>query len=455
MGKNSAVFVWACQVLKPWTHWGLLPAFSRSERKDPTLTIWQTLRIGCFGWIGCLAVSAALSAESDGWTRFRGPNGAGQADSPDIPLRWTSADYRWRVSLPGIGYSSPVVRGERLFVTSADPQTAGQTLWCLNTADGSVSWRHAVDSKPHPKHRFNCYASSTPALDESQVYFCAWTAQGVRLLAFRQSDGREVWRHDLGPFVGEHGFGTSPMVFEDLVIVSNDQDGRSFVIALDGASGSPRWQTERRSEKAGYATPCLWQPPQGKPQLILSSWAHGVSGLDPQTGRLLWELPVFQNRVVASPVVAAGLIFASAGVGGVGREMYAIQPGDPEHGIQARVAYTLEGPLPYVPMPVAKGNLLFLWHDRGVVSCLEASSGKVLWRERVGGEFFSSPIRIGDRLYNTSRDGQMVVLAATEKYELLARFPLGEATHSTPAVAGDCLYLRTVSHVMALPGKKK
>lgn len=419
------------------------------------MTIWQTLRIGCFGWIGCLAASATLSAESEGWTRFRGPNGAGQADSPDIPLRWTTADYRWRVSLPGIGYSSPVVRGERLFVTSADPHTAGQTLWCLNTADGSVSWRHAVDSKPHPKHRFNCYASSTPALDESQVYFCAWTAQGVRVLAFRQSDGREVWRHDLGPFVGEHGFGTSPMVFEGLVIVSNDQDGRSFVIALDRASGSPRWQTERRSEKAGYATPCLWQPPQGKPQLILSSWAHGVSGLDPQTGRLLWELPVFQNRVVASPVVAAGLIFASAGVGGVGREMYAIQPGDPEHGVQARVAYTLEGPLPYVPMPVAKGNLLFLWHDRGVVSCLEAPSGKVLWRERVGGEFFSSPIRIGDRLYNTSRDGQMVVLAATEKYELLARFPLGEATHSTPAVAGDCLYLRTVSHVMALPGKKK
>ncbi len=419
------------------------------------MTTWRTPCTGWLGLIGWLAASVAFSAELEGWTRFRGPNGAGQADSPDIPLRWTQADYRWRVALPGVGYSSPVVHGGRLFITSADPQTARQTLWCLNTADGSVAWQHQVDSKPHPKHRFNCYASSTPALDDSNVYFCAWTAEGVRLLALRQSDGQQVWQRDLGPFVGEHGFGTSPMLFGDLVIVSNDQDRTSYVIALDRATGSPRWRTDRRSEKAGYATPCIWQPPQGKPQLILSSWAHGVTGLDPQTGCLLWELPVFQNRVVASPVVAGGLVFASAGVGGVGREMYAIQPGNPEQGTQARVAYALEGPLPYVPMPVAKGNLLFLWQDRGVVSCLDALSGKVLWRERVGGEFFSSPIRIGDRLYNTSRDGQMVVLAAAEKYELLARFALGEATHSTPAVTPDSLYLRTVSHVMALPGKKR
>jgi len=415
---------------------------------------WRTVRTGWFCLFGCVVASVGVAGEFAGWTRFRGPNGAGQADSPNIPIRWTAADYRWRVALPGIGYSSPVVGADRLFVTSADPQTAGQTLWCLRIADGSIAWQHEVDSKPHPKHRFNCYASSTPALDDSQVYFCAWTAEGIRLLALRQSDGQPVWQRSLGPFVGEHGFGTSPMVFRDLVIVSNDQDGPSFVVALDRADGTIRWRAERRSEKAGYATPCLWQPPSGRPQLILSSWAHGVTGLDAQTGRLLWELPVFQNRVVASPFVAGDLVFASAGVGGVGREMYAIRPGQPDQGVEARVAYALDGPLPYVPMPVAKGNLLFLWQDRGVVSCLDAPSGKVLWRQRVGGEFFSSPIRVGDRLYNISRDGQMVVLAAAEKYELLARFPLGEPTHSTPAVAGDCLYLRTVSHVMALAEKK-
>lgn len=416
--------------------------------------ILRTLWTGWLCFLGCFVANLAASAEFEGWGRFRGPNGAGEADSPNIPIRWTPADYLWRVSLPGLGYSSPVVRGDRLFVTSADPQTARQTLWCLQATDGSVVWQCQVDSKPHPKHRFNCYASSTPALDDSQVYFCAWTAEGIRLLALRQSDGQQVWERNLGPFVGEHGFGTSPMVFNGLVIVSNDQDGTSFVIALDRATGSIRWRTDRRSEKAGYATPCIWQPTSGRPQLILSSWAHGVTGLDAETGRLVWELPVFQNRVVASPVVAAGLVFASAGVGGVGREMYAIQPSNPDQGIEARVAYTLDGPLPYVPMPVAKGNLLFLWQDRGVVSCLDAPSGKVLWRERVGGEFFSSPIRIGNQLYNTARDGQMVVLAAADKFELLARFPLGEPTHSTPALTGRCLYLRTISHVMALPEKK-
>ncbi len=398
--------------------------------------------------------SLAAVATAQEWSRFRGPNGSGEAADIGLPVPWTDRDYRWKIELSGAGYSSPVVRGDRLFVTSADAKDA--TLWidCLRTSDGHAIWKREFASKPHPKHKFNGYASSTPALDDRHVY-CLWANPDcLSAVALDQADGREVWRRDLGPFVAEHGFGISPVVFEDTVIVSNDQDGASFVVALECATGKTRWQTNRRTEKAGYATPCLWQPEGKTPQLILSSWAQGISSLDPRTGKPNWELPVFQNRTVGSPMMAAGLIFAAAGVGGVGRQMFAVRPGDPDRAIEPKVVYQVEGPLPYVAVPVANDRLVFLWQDRGVVTCLDAPTGKVLWRKRIGGEYFSSPIRIGDRLYCASREGEMVVLAAADTYKLVARFPLGERTHSTPAVAGGTLYLRTASHVMALEGRR-
>jgi outer membrane protein assembly factor BamB len=273
------------------------------------------------------------------------------------------------------------------------------------------------------------------------------------VLALSQRDGSDVWRRDLGPFVSQHGFGASPIVWKDLVIVANDQDKASFIAALDCKTGQPRWQAKRRTEKASFSTPCLYEPEGGKPQLILSSWAHGLTSLDPATGKLIWELPVFHNnRIVGSPAIAAGLIFAAAGVGGAGREMVAVQPGNPDRGVEAKLAYSVQGSLPYVPTPVANGPLLFLWHDNGVVACIDAPTGKRLWQQRVGGNFFGSPVRVGDRLYCISRSGEMVVLAAADKYQLLARIPLGEASHATPAVADGVMYLRTVSHLMAIGG---
>jgi outer membrane protein assembly factor BamB len=185
--------------------------------------------------------------------------------------------------------------------------------------------------------------------------------------------------------------------------------------------------------------------------VILSSLSHGITSLDPLSGKLNWELPVFhKNRVVGSPTVAAGLIFAAAGVAGAGRETVAVRPGDPDRGVEAKVAYNVQGSLPYVPTPVGRGSLVFLWNDQGVVTCLDGPTGKVRWRERVGGDYFGSPVRLGDRLYCISRDGKLVVLAAADKFQLLARIDLGERSHSTPALADGILYLRTVSHLMAL-----
>jgi hypothetical protein len=161
-------------------------------------------------------------------------------------------------------------------------------------------------------------------------------------------------------------------------------------------------------------------------------------------------LPIFQDRVVGSPVIVGGLVIAQSGEGGVGKKCVAVRPGEPAKAVQPKLVYEVSGPIPYVPTPVAKGDLLFLWSDAGIVRCLDAPTGKLHWRQRVGGSYFSSPVRVGDRLYNVARDGLVVVLAASSTFAKLGESTLGEPSQSTPAVSDGVIYFRTVRHLMAL-----
>ena len=393
---------------------------------------------------------AAGPAAGQEWPRFRGPNGSGISQTDTIPITWTSKDYKWRVKLPGIGYSSPVIWGDKIFVTCAIEEDATQIIRCLKTSDGSLIWKRSFPSTTHSKHQFNCYASASPVVDKHNVYMVWATPKNHVVLALGQRKGRELWRRDLGTYVAEHGFGASPIVFDDMVILTADRDEDCFVIALDRKTGKTRWKTPRQTERAAYSTPIIYTGDVKRPQLILSNSAHGVSSLDPYTGKTNWELGVLNWRVVGSPVVASGLIFASCGTGGRGKRMVAVRPGNTSGTVKPAVAYDIKGSLPYVPMPVANGPLLFLWSDQGVVTCLDAPSGKVHWRQRVGGKFFGSPVRVADRLYCMSREGQMIVLAAADQYKLLAKINLEERTNSTPAIADGVMYIRTVSHLMTI-----
>ena len=403
--------------------------------------------------IVALTFSIFSAAASDQWTRFRGPNGEGLSDATAIPATWTDKDYRWKAALPGEGNSSPVVSGQRLFITCGSEQTGTQIVLCLKTSDGSVVWKQEFPSTTYKQNKLNRYASSTPPLDETALYHTWATPEHYFLVKLEQATGKELWRRDFGPFPSQHGFGASSIVFEDLVIVPNEQDEKSSIIAVDRQTGKTRWEAPRKTEKAAFSTPCIYRPEGGDPQLILTSWAQGFSALDPRTGKPLWEEPLFKNRVSGSPLVAGGLIIGAAGAGGGGKQMYAVRPGNPKTGAKPEVAYELKKSLPYVVTPVAKGNLLFAWADSGVVTCLDLPTGKTIWQERLGAEFFGSPVLVGDRLYAISKKGEVFVLAAAEKYQLLARVDLGEPSNSTPAVAGGVMYLRTMSHVMALGGK--
>ena len=400
--------------------------------------------------LGLILAQAAFAQE---WSRFRGPNGEGISPDSSFPVHWTNDDYLWNKELPGIGYSSPVVCGTRLFITSALEEDATQIVSCLSTTDGTILWQQRFASTKHKRHPFNCFASSTPALDEDSLYFLWANPEQLAVVKLEQASGKEVWRRDLGAFAAEHAVGASPIVYKDMLIVPNDQDGDSSIVAFDRGTGEIRWQAPRRAEKTAYSTPCLYTPEAGATQLIVTSWAHGFSGLDPQTGKTLWELPIFKNRVVNSPLVGSGLVIACSGTGGIGRQMFAVRPGQAERGIEAEVVYEPKGSLPYVVTPVACGDLLFSWFDKGVVTCLEIASGEKIWQERIGGDYFGSPVCAGGKLYCISREGQVVVLSASREFEELGRVDLGEPSHSTPAIAGGVMYLRTRSHIMALGSK--
>lgn len=393
----------------------------------------------------------SLAAEPE-WVRFRGPNGCGVSDATTVPTDWSPKDHLWRVSLPGIGYSSPVIWEDRLYITSTIEEEARLIFLCLSTADGSVLWSTSVNCKPHPKYKANIDASTTPALDADRLYAAWATPDEHVVIALDRLQGKELWRRDLGPYVAEDGFGASPVLAGDVLVVANDQDegGTSSYLGLDRATGQIRWKVERESKKASFSTPCVFQPEGARPQVILTSCAHGITSLDPASGRKNWELPVFEVRATGSPLIAGNVIFASNGVGTSGRYLVAARPGIPEQGVQVQELYRIKEAVPYVPTPVARWPLVFLWSDRGVATCIDGPTGTVHWRQRVGGEYLSSPVCVGQALYGSAKNGEMVVLAAADKYQLLARIDLGEPTNSTPAVADGVMYLRTLSHLMAL-----
>jgi outer membrane protein assembly factor BamB len=410
-----------------------------------------------------IAVSLCVStiachAPAQEWTRFRGPNGQGQSDAAGIRTEWTEKDYNWRVELPGVGNSSPVIWRRKVFVTSADADSATLHVLGLDTTNGQKLWQKDFPSTTHKIHNFNTYASGTPTVDAERLYIASATPEEYWLAALTHDGKNVVWRKSLGPYESQHGFGMSPIVVDGEVIITNDQDGPgSFLIAFDAKTGNERWRLERKHannrQNASYSTPCILESPQGK-ELIVCSWAYGISSHDLKTGKENWEAPIFKLRPVSSPVLVAGLILGSEGEGAGNNTVFAIHPGDTK-GKTPDVAYSIpKAYAPYVPTMVAAGDLAFLWSDKGLVTCIDASTGKIrIDRQRVGGNYFGSPIRIGDRIYCMSADGDCVVIAATPEFKLLARNALGEGSRATPAVADGRLYLRTDSHLISLGGK--
>lgn len=407
-----------------------------------------------FAPVVAVAVLSGSDCRANNWPQFRGENGSGASDESGFTRELTPDKIQWKVEVPGIGHSAPVIWGEKLFLTSAGDLGKVRYVLCLDARSGQTLWTRSLDFDTCPKHPKSSWASSTPAVDGERVYAVFADVKHLVLSAF-DFDGKPAWRRDMGGFESQHAQGASPIVFEDLVILVDDQDGPSSVIACDKRTGKTVWRVKRNSgsQATSYATPFIFRPKDGPPQLICSSSHSGVSALDPRSGETIWTTGKLPQRTVASPVTSAGLIFQTCGSSGQWRLMVAVDPSGKGDVAKSNVRYERKQILPYVHTPLVMGNYLYLWSDHGIVCCVDPLTGRDVWTKRIGGDYSGSPVGASSMIYNVNEAGDVIVLAAGPQFKQFGRLSLGEACHSTPAIANGRIYFRTFHHLACVAAR--
>ncbi|MFP6874666.1 MAG: PQQ-binding-like beta-propeller repeat protein [Verrucomicrobiales bacterium] len=371
-----------------------------------------------------------------------------------MPGEWTEASSTWSAQLPGAGNSSPVIWGEKVFVTSAVDRGEQRVLMCFDIDSGRQLWRREVASVTHKRHKMNSYATSTPAVDAGGVYVLWGQPKMILAMAYTHA-GKEIWRRDLGPYRSGHGYGVSPIVADGKLVIGNDQEGGNSIVALDTKSGRELWKTPRKALRATYSTPCVRPRDDGGNDLIVADWQQGVSAIDLATGRERWSSVVFdiddKQRAIGSPIIWNDLVIATCGFVTGMKRLVALRPeGAGQQGLHK--VFQLDKAVPHVPTPLAHDGRLYLWSDSGMVTCVKLPEGKVLYdRERTSsrGKIFSSPIAVGERIVNFSATGDVVVLQAGDEFKVLLEAKLPEGTTATPAVSGGRFIVRTKSKLLA------
>lgn len=402
---------------------------------------------------GLVFLLLASLAHGENWPRFRGPNGTGVSTDKDVPVKWSDKEnVLWKVALPGQGNSSPVIWGDRIFLQTASADGKERQLLCLRTSDGKQLWSRKSTGMKAKTHQKNTLASGTPAVDGERVYTVVWNGDEIALTAC-DLDGKELWTFPLGSFTSQHGPGHSPMVHQGRVIVANDQDGVSNLVAVDARSGQRVWQVARQAFRTCYSTPIIVKKANGDDELLVASTA-GVAGYNPKDGNENWHWTwTFDRaplRTVASPIVAHGLVFVNSGDGGGDRHTVAVHLGDKGDTTSSGLAWEAKKLFGYVPCMLVHGDHLFFVNDGGIAACHVAKTGETVWTQRLGGNVSASPILIDGKIYAVTEEGEVVVFSAGPKYQELARNQIGEVVMATPAVADNRLYIRGKTHLWCI-----
>lgn len=391
------------------------------------------------GVLMALAVAAGRSGfarAADEWPQFRGPDGQGHAPQAEPPLEWSdTSNVVWKTPIPGLGWSSPVVGGSQIWLTTAHEPSRTLRAICLDRGTGRVL--HDVEVfRPGELPRIaakNSHASPTPVLDGGFVYV-HFGSQGTACLA---RDGQVVWRAKLD-YDQHHGSGGSPVVWRDLLIVLCDGYETQSAVALDKRTGQVRWQQPLEAEMA-YSTPLL--VPVGAAEQLVCDDGRAIIGRDPASGQELWRYRHDGHSVVPRPVFGHGLIYACSGYWTP--RLYALRAGGQGDVTETHLAWSARRGVPHTPSPLLVGDELYLLSDQGVVTCLDARNGKERWRQRFNGAFSASPVEAGGRIYLTNEEGTTFVISPGSQYDLLAVNQLAGRTLATPAFAGRSVFLRT------------
>jgi len=390
------------------------------------------------------------------WNRFRGPNGTGVVNYPFINTKWIKEDFIWGINLPGTGHSSPVIWKDKVFTTCADEKKGEIYILCIDSQKGTITWQKTISFNPYSNHKFNSYSSCTPCVDPDYL-FVSWTTPYSNNLACFDHKGHIVWEKNFGEYKTQHGSGFSPIVHKDKLIVCHDHEEDSAIIALNRNNGKIVWKTERKGSKPSASTPFILESENDYKEVIASSMSHGCYSVNFQNGKILWETGpgTLNKRAVSSPIQSDKYIFATCGSGSKGSRLISVQhqANDPK---LSSLFYSITRDVPYVPTPLVLGSLILLLSDGGIVACMKRESGNILWRQRVKGNYFASPIAVNDKIMVISTEGTVSTLKINhKKMDILSTIELNDLTHNTPAVTKEKIFFRTNSKLFCLPLNKE
>lgn len=444
-----------------------------------------------------IALASSIASGDDHWPQFRGPRGSGVAAEAALPTQWSAErNLLWKVAVPGVGWSQPIVWGDRIFLTTAisaeqpkpNPDNGGPGFggfgdlsfsaaaqggaaelappeadyrWevlCLDAGSGDTRWRRAVREgrPPHHIHPNNTYASETPATDGERIIACF----GMAGLYCLDLDGNPLWHKDLGVFPTQFGWGTgsSPILWEDRVFVQCDNDEQSFLLALDKRTGDELWRVEREDEKSNWSTPYIWKN-RLRTELVTAGGGK-FRAYDPRSGELLWEMKG-QGRASVTPIGDEELLYVDSAdrLMGIRGRIHAIRAGAQGDLSLSRketsgefVAWSANVSASRLASPLLWQGRLFVFEQSAIVHCYDAKTGREFDRQRLPGVkgFVASPLAAAGKIYCLDQTGATLVLEPGDKLHVLATNALEEMSWSTPAVTGNRLLLRGTDHLYCI-----
>lgn len=380
------------------------------------------------------------------WNQFRGPSADGHA-AGDLPITWSEENHiRWKTPIPGKAWSSPVISGKQVWMTSATPDGKRLSAVCVDVESGELVHDIVLFeiAKPMFCYPYNSYASSTPVIENGKLY-AHFGSAGTACLD--TATAKILWsRQDL-PCDHHRGPGSSPILYQDLLIVHFDGFDLQYVVALNKGTGETVWKTDRDIDygtdngdaKKAYSTPTVIQV-DGKDQLI-SPASVATTSYDPRTGEQLWQVYHGGFNAAARPLYAHGLVILNLEGGS---RLLAVRPTGRGNVTETHIVWTYRKATPTRPSQLAVGDYLYMVNDKGIFTCLDLRTGEPQWTERIGGAHSASPIFAGGRIYCFDEQGEGYVIAANPvKFQLLAKNTLANGCMASPAVYGDAIILRT------------
>lgn len=399
-----------------------------------------------------VSLTSPLSAEEN-WTEFRGPNGAGHSKATSLPTQWSeSQSIRWKTAIPGKGWSSPVIWKDQIWLTTATDDGKQMFVVALSKKTGKILTNQLVFENAHPEsiHEINSYASPTPAIEEGRV-FIHFGTYGTACYDTRSF--KQVWarrdihcQHQVGP-------GSSPILYGNTVILTIDGMDVQYLLALDKKTGHNVWKTTRSIDllkidmdrRKAFTTPVLTEA-SGQP-LLISVGGHAAYAYDPRDGREVWVYRSMGFSGSCRPLLGNGIVYMNVGFGEY-ESLRAVRLGGVGDITQTHTAWKYNRNVPNKPSMLLVDDLLyFVNDDGGMISCLEAKTGKEVWKERVGGKFSASPLYANGVIYLFDEAGRNLILKPGRTFQRLQENRLDAGCMATPAVSGNALYIRTKTHL--------